>query len=373
MQIVVTGAAGFIGSYVWRELIRRGHLLRGFDSFEPQAHRNMPQVQMPNIIAKDVGSLTPDDLRGAEVLVHLASLVGVAQSQYEPQRYVQQNVRDYMTLLDVARQAKVKHFVVASSMSIYGEGEYLDAQTRQHVMHSAKRSMDPVVTGWDSFYVLGAELPVELTPTLTTELKTPEPASVYAQTKYDVERYGLIYGESIDVPCAALRFFNTYGPGQNPSNPYTGALAIFASRHANSQPALIYEDGNQKRDFVYVEDVARAVAHAAEDMQMHGVRNVCTGVGTTITELEAKMAEAMRFHEFNPVAPKHTKLLRSGDIRHCVGDPRMFAKDGWRYSVELDEGIAKTAAWMWQAKDAIKIEDRTDQALEELTLRGLVT
>jgi dTDP-L-rhamnose 4-epimerase len=199
-----------------------------------------------------------------DAVINLAAEVGVAQSMYEPTRYVNANTLDTIKLWEqVIKHKNIKRWVQASSMSIYGEGAYYS----EGVIEYRSGLVRDVSKGWDGFMEkrpYGMEQAGRLIPLPTDETKTPEPASVYARTKLDQEQYSLLMGETYKVPTIALRFFGTYGEGQSLSNPYTGVAAIFACRALNGKPPLVFEDGQQRRDFVHVSDVARAVVAAVD-------------------------------------------------------------------------------------------------------------
>jgi len=275
MKVLVTGCRGFIGSHVWRLLERNGHDVFGLDVLEPQVHGDAPALaDDARIDALSVGgacslALTDpvfaDTLWDVDAVIHLAAVVGVGQSQYEPTRYVQGNVLETVQLCErvVANRQRIRKLVVASSMSIYGEGEY--ANFGDGVVRLRRQPS----RGWDAFDVVWPDGIVqdvreELQPRPTRETKRPQPASVYAQTKLDTEQYAMLLGETYEIPTVALRLFNTYGQGQALANPYTGAVAQFACRVLNGQPPLVYEDGRQLRDFIHVSDVAAAVVRAVE-------------------------------------------------------------------------------------------------------------
>jgi dTDP-L-rhamnose 4-epimerase len=209
-----------------------------------------------------------------------------------------------------------------------------------------------------------------LEPIATNEKKKAETTSVYAESKLNTERYSLILGEAHGIPTVALRFFNAYGPRQCLSNPYTGALAIFACRILNGHSPLVYEDGAQSRDFIHVADVARAVRDSAVYNGFAGAYNVCTGVRSTVLDLIAALNEALAAKGVKPQKPKVLNVLRSGDIRHCFGDPAaLYEAADFRAVVGLKEGVADTVDWIVQQQLP---QDLIDRAMGELTERHLV-
>jgi dTDP-L-rhamnose 4-epimerase len=256
----------------------------------------------------------------------------------------------------------VARVVVASSMSIYGEGLYRDADGGLH--ESVARTPRTATGSWDPMDAKGRPL----IPVPTPETKRPALASVYAITKYVQERLTLTLAPAYGMQGVALRLWNAYGPGQALSNPYTGVLAIFAARLHNGQPPLVFEDGAQQRDFVHVEDVAQAFLLALERPEAAGgVFNIGSGEQRSVAQVARLLAEAMGRPE---IAPEITQKARAGDIRHCVPDISL-AKARLGYTAarrEFREGLIELAAWVARQQ----AEDRTAQARRELEARGLV-
>src|SRR3954451_21135852 len=261
--VLVTGGAGFIGRAVTRELLARGNAVRVLDSLIEQVHgdRDRPK-DFPNDAELIVGDIRNGDvvaraLQGVDSVVHLAAEVGVGQSMYAVERYTSVNETGSAVLFEALIDHPVRRVVTASSMSIYGEGLYEDADGDR--VQDATRDSQPIAQKkWDPRDDGGRTLK----PVATPEWKQPSLASVYALGKYVQERQTLIMTQAYGMEGTCLRLFNVYGPGQALSNPYTGVLAIFSSRLSNGQRPLIFEDGEQRRDFVHVGDVARAFADA---------------------------------------------------------------------------------------------------------------
>jgi dTDP-L-rhamnose 4-epimerase len=362
-QILITGGAGFIGSHLADELLQAGYRVRALDSLVEQVHG---ESQRPDYLADEIELIAGDvrnpevvrgALEGVDAVVHLAARVGVAQSMYEPAEYASANTAGTGVLLEQLLEHPVRKLVVASSMSIYGEGAYEPAPATERTREQLERGE------WDSRGPNGEQL----TPVATPESKQPELASIYALTKYDQERMCLLYGSAYEVPTVALRFFNTYGPRQALSNPYTGALAIFASRLLNGRPPLVYEDGAQLRDFVHVTDVARACRLALERDGADGQPvNVGSGRGTTILEVAQRLARVLG----KPIEPEVPGSFRAGDIRHCFAEAsRAREALSFEAEVELDDGMSELASWL----EGQGADDRFDQAATELKERGLTT
>ena len=360
-QILVTGGAGFIGSHLVDELLRTGHDVRVLDSLVEQVHGG---AQRPDyldegaeLVAGDVrdAELVRGALEGIDSVVHLAARVGVGQSMYEPAEYTSANTAGTGVLLEALLDHPVRKLVAASSMSIYGEGAYEPAaameRTREQLEHGEWEPQGP-----------NGE---QLEPVPTPETKEPALASVYALTKYDQERLCLLYGAAYGVPVVALRFFNVYGPRQALSNPYTGALAIFAARLLNDRPPVIYEDGGQRRDFVNVADVARACRLALERDGADGRPvNIGSGRSATVLEIADRLGRVLG----KEIEPELPGTFRAGDIRHCFADVNLAREElGFEAEVALEDGMASLAGWL----EGQVATDRFDDAAAELTERGL--
>jgi len=366
-RILITGGAGFIGRHLADRLLRHGHEVRVLDSLIPQVHG---ETGRPRELNRDVNLLIGDvrdeamtrrALAGVDSVVHLAAEVGVGQSMYAVDRYVSVNDHGTAVLFQALTEKPVRRVVVASSMSIYGEGSYRDADGGLHedITRKPRGPGEP----WDPLDPQGRPL----IPVPTPETKRPALASVYAITKYVQERLTLTLAPAYGMQGVALRLWNAYGPGQALSNPYTGVLAIFAARLHNRQPPVIFEDGRQKRDFVHVSDVAEAFALALDHPDAAGgVFNIGSGEVRDVTEVARLLADAMGVPD---IAPDIAGKARAGDIRHCVPDLTL-ARDQLGYAARTDfrEGLAELAEWVAQQQ----AEDRVAQARRELEARGLV-
>ncbi len=367
-QILITGGAGFIGSHVADELLARGYRVRAFDNLCEQVHGH--EGERPAYLNPDIELVVGDvrdaaavrrALRGVDAVYHCAAMVGVGQSMYEVAQYTEVNNLGTAVLLEALIERPVERLVVASSMSIYGEGLYRGPDGR--VQAGAERTLEQLRAGeWE---VRGAAGEV-LRPVPTPETKAPSLASVYALSKYDQERLCLMIGRAYGIPTVALRFFNVFGPRQALSNPYTGVLAIFASRLLNGNSPPIFEDGHQQRDFVSVYDVAQACRLALEVPEAAwGVFNVGSGREHTIREVAERVARAVGKEH---IQPEITGKYRVGDIRHCVADiTRARAVLGYEPRVMLEEGLIELAGWL----EGQVADDRVAEASAELAARGL--
>jgi dTDP-L-rhamnose 4-epimerase len=366
-RILITGGAGFIGSHLGRHLLREGHEVRALDRLDPQVHpeRERPgyldsEVELIQGDVRDPGAVS-EALLGVDAVVHLAARVGVGQSMYEIADYCSVNTVGTGVLLEALIERPVRRLLVASSMSIYGEGLYRAADGR--VAEAVERDRGQLERGeWEPASPDGASL----TPGPTPENKRPSLSSIYALNKYDQERMCLLFGSSYDVPTTALRFFNVYGPDQALSNPYTGVLAIFGGRLLNGKPPRIFEDGEQRRDFVSVHDVARACALALErDSAAGRAVNVGSGESISVREIARRLARVTGREDFEAEV---TGKYRVGDIRHCFADIALAREIlGYEPRIALDTGMAELAEWL----EGQTVEDRVDSAHGELTTRGL--
>ena len=367
-HILITGGAGFIGSHLADALLARGHRVRALDNLSPQVHGEAgvrpdyldDQVELIRGDVQDPDAVRRA-LRGIDVVYHLAAAVGVGQSMYEVAHYTAVNNMGTAVLLEALVAKPVARLFVASSMSLYGEGLYRCPDGS--ICTGEERDLDQLRAGdWEVHNAEG-EL---LTPVPTPESKLPSLASVYALSKFDQERMCLLIGRAYGIPTTALRFFNVFGTRQALSNPYTGVLAIFASRLLNEKRPSVFEDGLQRRDFVSVYDVARACCLALEHPESAGgVFNVGSGRSYTIAEIAERIAKVMG-KEY--LEPELTGKYRVGDIRHCFADITLARSTlGYEPEVDFEEGLEELAGWL----EGQVATDRVEQASAELAARGL--
>ena len=370
MKILVTGGAGFVGSHLVDGLLGQGHEVRVLDNLDPQVHG--PEPKRPDHLAPEAELQIGDvrdraavgrALEGVEAVFHQAAAVGVGQSMYEIEHYVSVNSLGAAVLLEeiLARRDRIQKMVVASSMSIYGEGAYRDPASGQ-VVHPALRPEPQLAAREFDFAGSGGD-PLEPLP--TPEEKPLLPTSVYAVTKRDHEELFLAVGAGYGIPTTALRYFNIYGPRQSLNNPYTGVIAIFSSRLLNRHRPLIFEDGEQSRDFVHVSDIVRANLLALTSADSDGrVYNVGTGRRTSILEVAETLATQLDF----PDPPEIAGRFRAGDIRHCYADVSRAGKElGFVPQVALADGMRDLLGWLRTQR----ADDRVEEAARELARRGL--
>jgi dTDP-L-rhamnose 4-epimerase len=371
-KVLVTGGAGFIGSHMVDLLLERGYQVRVFDNLEPQVHgeRDTPPEYLSSEAEFVRGNVLDRDamyraLDGVDAVIHDAAMVGVGQSQYQVHRYTDVNTTGTALLLDILvnERHSVERLMVASSMSIYGEGQYRRPSDGALV---APRMRPRAQLEQGEFEMLDPETGEELEAVPTPESKPLHCTSVYALSKKDQEEYCLVVGEAHGISTVACRFFNVYGPRQALSNPYTGAAAIFSSRVKNGNPPLIYEDGKQLRDFINVRDLVEAKLFLLENPEANlEAYNLCTGHARPIAEIAALLA---RLNGRPDLEPQITHQFRAGDIRHCYGDGSKLAKLGWRSRISLEDGLRELVEWT----SAVEAEDRMEEAHKELAARGLV-
>jgi dTDP-L-rhamnose 4-epimerase len=365
-QVLVTGGCGFIGRQVCRELLSSGYRVRVLDALIEQVHGSGGGKSAPagvDFVSADIRDkqAVAAALEGVDGVVHLAAEVGVGQSMYEIARYVGANDLGTAVLLECLIDRSVQRLVVASSMSVYGEGLYLapDGQrvgnVRRSIAQLKAHDWQPRTAGGEA-----------LEPAPTDESKPIDLASIYALTKYAQERAVLIFGEAYAMETVALRLFNVFGPGQALANPYTGVLANFASRLANGAAPTLFEDGLQKRDFVHVKDVARAFRLALEQPQAPGhTINIGSGRSYAIRDVALMLADAMDVD----VAPEITGRFRSGDIRNCFADISKAREIlGFDPRYRLEDSLVELADWVRQ-DGAV---DRGEEMRQHLESRGLV-
>lgn len=339
MRVLITGVAGFIGSHLADELINHGYEVVGLDNLDPQVHgedADLSEYLNPKVqfIQGDVGHPEiVDGVLDVDAVVHLAAKVGVGQSAYQMWDYVNSNSVGTASFLESLPKRSLRKLIVASSMSVYGEG----------------------AVGSD------ADRP----PLATSETKPPDLQSIYALTKYDQERMCLLWGRAFNIPTIALRFFNVYGTRQSLSNPYTGVIAIFASRLLNNHSPIIFEDGQQRRDFVHVSDIVRGIRQALESDISDEVINLGSGTNHTVLQIAEKLTTLLG----KDILPVITGQHRVGDIRHCFADITKARRLlSYEPQVTLDQGLAQLVPWL---KEQTAV-DKFDKCRWELAEKGLL-
>jgi len=371
-KILVTGGAGFVGSHTVDALLREGHSVRVFDDLSDQVHCGIPPAYLSREFVSEV-EFVRGDVRDIEairkavsdidVVYHFAATVGVGQSMYEIARYMEVNSQGTANLLQALldRAGRIEKLIVASSMSIYGEGQYQCAQHGK-VAPPPRPAAQLKAKRWE---VVCPECGGLLKPVATDESKPLQCSSIYALGKRDQEEMGLLFGRTYGVPVVALRYFNIYGTRQALSNPYTGVAAIFASRLLNGSSPMIFEDGEQLRDFVSVHDVVRANLLAMRHSNADGLAlNIGSGQAVTIRNVAETLAETLGVDAPAEVTGKY----RAGDIRHCFADITLAQRLlGYSPRHRLQSAVGELVQWL-RLQHAV---DRAEEASSRLVEFGL--
>jgi dTDP-L-rhamnose 4-epimerase len=369
-RVLVTGGAGFVGSHLVDALLRDGYAVRVVDALVAQVHGT---ARKPKYLSKDAEFIRADvrrpetwrrALKGIRVVFHQAAEVGVGQSMYEIVKYMDANTLGTSVMWQelITGAYPVQKVITASSMSIYGEGQYR-CRTHGAVFPALREESQLKRRDWE-MRCPSCTRPVDAEP--TPEDKPLAPTSVYAISKRDQEELSLSIGRAYNIPSVALRYFNIYGTRQSLSNPYTGVAAIFSSRLRNGKSPIVYEDGGQSRDFIHVSDIVRANLLAMKRREAdYEAFNVGTGVATSILGVAKLLGRALKA----PIAPTVTGKFRAGDIRHCVADAgKIRRRLGFTPRVAFQDGLRDLVRWV-QEEAAV---DRVDRAAKELATHGLV-
>jgi len=371
MKILVTGGAGFIGSWLVDSLLQAGHAVTVVDNLSPQIHGALPQPDVPwlhsgqvEFIRADVRDQTVMDevLDRVEAVVHLAAETGTGQSMYQIAHYYDVNQQATAALFEAigTRHRHIGRVILASSRSIYGEGAY---RFGDRLVVPAPRDAARMKAGqFEPTGPNGEALQLVATP----EDVSPRPASVYAATKLANETLGRIFADAYGTTVMALRFQNVYGERQSLRNPYTGILSIFSNRMRQGLPINIFEDGRESRDFVHVSDVVRAIGLALEKpLSGFHALNIGSGMPTSVMAV----AETLRGLLGSSSSLAVSGDFRAGDIRHCYADlSRAREVLGYEPSLNVEQGLARFCQWVLTQP---VLEDRSEKAMSELARLGL--
>ena len=371
MKILITGGAGFIGSRLSLALISRGHRVTVLDNLSPQIHGDRSPLYAAiegrvEFIRGDVRSR--EDLiraiRDQQAVVHLAAETGTGQSMYRIEHYVDVNVKGTANLLDLLSNTthEVRRVVIASSRAIYGEGKYLCGKCG--IVYPRARVNADMERG--DFCVKCPNCRANVQSVATDEESRIHPTSLYGITKYNQEQMVMALAPALGIESVALRYQNVYGPGQSLSNPYTGILSIFSTRIRNGNDIIIFEDGLEGRDFVYIDDVIAATVAAIEKPDAaNRVFNVGSGVSTNVATVAQLLVEAYRSN----VSLRISGNFRVGDIRENFADLSLISEVlRYRPQISFDQGIKLFAQWV--EGQSVKA-DAYEQSIHELKLRGL--
>jgi dTDP-L-rhamnose 4-epimerase len=372
-KILILGGAGFIGSHLVDNLISLGHEVIVYDNLEPQVHGLISNP--PEYLAKNIefvyGDIRDKDklkkvVQDVDIIYHLAAMVGVGQSMYQIEKYYDVNIQGTAKLCDILvnEEHNVKKLIVASSMSTYGEGGY-SCDNCGVIYPRIRKKTQLERKEWE---IICKNCGGIAKPIPTTEDKPQDCTSIYALTKKEQEKMSLLIGDTYGIDTIALRLFNVYGSRQALSNPYTGVCAIFSTRLLCGNSPIIYEDGNQTRDFVHVNDICQALILSMEKVNARNdVFNVGTGIPIKIVDIAKILAE-----EINPeIQPMITHNFRFGDIRHCFSDiSKIKAKLDYKPKYSFKEGVKELIEWVKLQQG--KVKDKTPKANEELKEKGLI-
>jgi dTDP-L-rhamnose 4-epimerase len=370
--VLVTGGAGFIGSFVVDRLLAAGHIARVLDNLDPQVHpAGAPAYLAPGVelVVADVrDSVTlRRALDGADAVIHAAAAVGVGQSLYRVEHYVDTNVRGTATLLQAIqdRASRIRKLIVFTSMTGYGEGLYRRPSDGRLLRPAIRTEADVARSGWEPACPQTGE-PLE--PVATPEDSALLGRNVYALTKRWQEELTLSSGDVYGFPVVCLRLFNVYGPRQSLSNPYTGVLAIFLARLVAGERPTVYEDGGQSRDFISVHDVADTALQVLTDDRADGcVLNLGSGQPRRIADIGRTLATLTGREDLQPHV---TRQFRRGDVRHCTADiARAGQAIGFAPRVAWEDGLRELLAWSREAT----VADHFDRAHGELERHRLLS
>lgn len=375
MKILVTGGAGFIGSKLSLELKKKGYDVTVLDNLSSQIHGRNPEEDSPlyrsiagkvNFIKGDVADIADWEqaIEDQQVIVHLAAETGTGQSMYQIEKYTDVNVSGTAKMLDllVNKPHNVKKVIIASSRAVYGEGKYLHPELG--LIYPKPRNVEEMRKGnFEIIYPDG-----QLLRALPTDEESKiHPTSIYGITKYTQEQMVMTACSSMGVAPVAVRFQNVYGEGQSLLNPYTGILSIFSSQILNGNNIDVFEDGNESRDFIHVNDAVEATVQCIENDAANGeIFNVGTGVSTSVTTVAENLKKFYNVDFEINISGR----FRLGDIRHNFADiSKIKSRLGFQPKISFEEGMSEFTHWVLQQN----IQDvRFKESLEEMKVKGLL-
>jgi len=374
INILITGGAGFIGSNLTRKLVEKGFKVTVLDNLSKQIHGENQNSTLYSSI-KDIATFIQGDvcnksdwkkaLRNQDAVIHLAAETGTGQSMYEISRYNEVNILGTTHLLDILANENhsIKKMIIASSRSIYGEGKYMCKN--DGVVYPNQRQDIDMAKGEFNLVCHECNEPLELLA--TDEDSKVHPSSIYGITKQQQEQMILLIGKTLNIPAVALRYQNVYGPGQSLSNPYTGILSIFSTRLLNGNDIDIYEDGQESRDFVFIDDVVNATILALEKTEANNqIFNVGSGIATSVTEVANSLKSLYNSDVKISVSGKY----RLGDIRHNYADLSKI-KNALGFSPKFDFILGITSFVNWVKTQEV-MEDKYETSIQELKNKGLI-
>lgn len=375
MKILITGGAGFIGSNIISHLEKMDVDITVIDNLSPQIHGHNPEITSPTFIkTKDKVNFIKGDILDCDlldklvidkdVIIHLASETGTGQSMYEIKKYSNVNIIGTANLLESIAKSKktIKKLVLSSSRAVYGEGKYYCEQ--HDIVYPPSRSKEDLLKGQFECKCPICNQIVTVKP--TDELSNLNPGSIYGVTKQVQEQYIRQFCEGYEIPYSILRYQNVYGPGQSLNNPYTGILSIFSSLILENKNINVFEDGNESRDFVFIDDVARITSEVAITHK-GDFKTINVGTGKRITVLEIVLS---MFDVYNSNAQhKISGDFRIGDIRHNFADAAMLNKTGLKADIKFEDGLKQFASWVLSSN---RTPNNYLASLNELAEKGLL-
>ena len=373
-NILITGGAGFIGSNLTINLVKKGYNITILDNLAKQVHGENQNSELYNSV-KDISTFILGDvcnksdweraLKGQDAVVHLAAETGTGQSMYEITRYNEVNIIGTSHLLNILANENhtIEKMIIASSRSIYGEGKYF-CNHDGHVYPFDRQEEDLLQGNFEPRCPF-CKGKLELNP--TDEISKIHPSSIYGITKHQQEQMILLMGKVLNIPAIALRYQNVYGPGQSLTNPYTGILSIFSTRLLNGNDIDIYEDGNESRDFVFIDDVVNATTMALENQKANNkIFNVGSGFATSVNEVARILHNLYKSNGNITISGK----FRLGDIRHNYADLTEITDTlGFSPEVDFKTGIARFVKWV---KTQDIQEDKYEKSIQQLKNKGLM-
>ena len=373
-NILISGGAGFIGSNLAICLLKKGYSVTILDNLSPQIHGDNPENSfLFNSISDKVNFIKGDvrnrvdwekSLIGQDAIIHLAAETGTGQSMYQIYKYSEVNISGTALLLDILANKKngIKKIIIASSRAIYGEGRYFCLSDGE--VYPLSRNKEDLENSLFECKCPKCGKKIELLS--THEDSKIEPQSIYGISKYNQEQLVLVGGKSLNIPSVAFRYQNVYGPGQSLSNPYTGILSIFSTQIKNKNPINIFEDGQESRDFVYIDDVVTATILGLEKKQAnYNVYNVGSGNHISVLEIANKLVKLYN----SEININVTGNFRIGDIRHNYADLEKIKMDlNFIPQTQFNQGITHFVKWVNTQKIS---EDLYSKSINELRKRGL--
>lgn len=373
-KVLITGGAGFIGSRLAYMLVSEGFSVVILDTLSSQVHGDKPQIfkDLKEVGCQFiVGSVTNSDdvslaLKGVHIVVHLASETGTGQSMYEISKYNHTNVYGTAVLLEEIEKHKIniEQIILASSRSVYGEGAYTCISCADKVYPTGRLEQDLKAGFWEP-RCPRCNGSVQLIPTSETDPVNPQ--SIYAATKLFQEHLVKIFSEKHGIKSVIFRLQNVYGAGQSLNNPYTGILTVFSNKIRSNLPLPVFEDGEETRDFVFVEDIVNAIKEVIYNKDnCAGIFNLGSGQCISINRLAEILIS--RFKSTSII--KVTGEYRIGDIRHNVADITNFSCcfPNFKFTI-FEDGVQEFTDWVHLQNI---FEDKVDAANSQLISFGLM-